>query len=166
MPEQVQRGFASDGRGQVLWAETFADPSQPTAAELADATPITYGLTPDGFMHDFTIATVTTGRYTLEQALELDGTQTDTVEVKWVYNRENPTDVETLLGTPGTDGYIVHSLGYPNGHVFKSGDKLNAIIPVRTSIPRDVPPTQNSEAAKVQKLNVVGKVQREVSVAA
>lgn len=166
MPEQVQRGFASDGRGVVLWADTLADPSGPTAAEVNGATPITYGLAPDGFAHEATIATITTGRYTLAQALELDGTITDTVEVKWVYNRQTPTEVEQTLGTPGTNGYIIHSLGYPNGHVFVANDKLNAVIPVSTSIPRDVPPTQNSEAMKIQKLNVTGQVYREVAVAA
>lgn len=166
MPENVQRGFASDGRGTVLFATTLANPSAPTASELADATPITYGLAPDGFAHDTTVNTVTTGRYTLAQALELDGTVTDTVEVRWVYNRTTPTVVETTLGTPGTSGYIIHSLGYPNGHVFTAGDTLNAVIPVTTSIPRDVPPTQNSEAMKVQKLNVTGTVYREVEVVA
>ncbi|RKT33675.1 hypothetical protein DEU34_2279 [Microbacterium sp. AG1240] len=166
MPENVQPGFAADGRGTVLWAETLAVPSAPTAAEIADATPLTYGLTADGFMHDTTIATITTGRYTLAQALELDGTVTDTVEVRWVYNRVTPTDVETTLGTPGTDGYLIHSLGYPNGHTFVAGDVLNAVIPVTTSIPRDVPPAQNSEAVKIQKLNVRGQVHREVEVAA
>lgn len=166
MPENVQRGFAADGRGTVLFATTLANPAAPTDDEIAAATPITYGLTPDGFAHDTTIATITTGRYTLAQALELDGTVTDTVEVRYVYNRATPTAVETTLGTPGTNGYIIHSLGYANGHVFTAGDVLNAVIPVSTSIPRDVPPTQNSEAVKIQKLNVVGQVYREVEVVA
>lgn len=166
MPETVEKGFASDGRGIVLWVDTIADPSAPTAAELAAGEPITYGLAPDGFTHETSIATITTGRYTLAQALELDGIVTDTVEVRWVYNRQTPTTVETTLGTPGTDGFIVHSLGYANGHVFAAADVINAVIPVTTSIPRDVPPTQNVEAMKVQKLNVRGTVHREVSVAA
>lgn len=166
MPESVQKGTAADGNGIVLWVETIANPSAPTAAELAAGERITYGLAPDGFTHETTVAVITTGRYTLAQALELDGTVTDTVEVRWVYNRENPTDVETVLGTPGTDGYIVHALGYPNGHTFVATDVLNAVIPVTTSIPRDVPPAQNTELMKVQRLNVRGQVHREVAVAA
>lgn len=166
MPESVQRGTASDGNGIVLWVDTIADPSAPTVTELNGGTEITYGLGPDGFTHETSIATITTGRYTLAQALELDGVVTDTVEVRWVYNRTTPTTVETTLGTPGTDGFIVHVLGYPNGHTFVAADVVNAVIPVTTSIPRDVPPTQNTELMKVQKLNVTGQVYREVAVAA
>jgi hypothetical protein len=166
MPEPVQRGTAADGHGIVLWLDTIADTSAITDDELAAGDEITYGLAPDGFVHDTSIAVITTGRYTLAQALELDGVVTDTVEVRWVYNRTTPTAVETTLGTPGTDGYIVHALGYPNGHTFVADDVVNAIIPVTTSIPRDVPPTQNTELMKVQRLNVRGQVQREVTVVA
>lgn len=164
--EAVQEGFPSDGNGNVLWASAIADPSAPTVAEIAAATPITYGLMPDGFNHQTTINSVTTGRYTLRQALEQDGTVIDTVEIKWPYNRTTPTAVETAVGTPGTAGFIIHSLGYENGHTYAEDDVLNAVIPVKTSIPRDVPPTANTEAAKIQKLNVTGTVHREVSVAA
>lgn len=166
MPEQVQRGTAADGHGIVIWCETIANPSAPTAAELAAGTEITYGLTPDGFAHDTSVATITTGRYTLAQALELDGVVTDTVELRYVYNRENPTDVQTALGTPGTDGFLVHALGYPNGHTFVAADVLNAVIPGTTSISRDVPPAVNTELAKVVKVNVTGQVYREVAVVA
>lgn len=161
--EDIQRGTASDGHGIVLWVPTIEDLANPTVAELTAGTVkrITYGLTPDGFAHDTTVATITTGRFTLDQALELDGTVTDTVEVRWVYNRATPTVVETALGTPGVSGNLVKILGYRNDHVIDGDTKINAIIPVTTSIPRDVPPTQNSELVKVQKLNVTGKVYRE-----
>jgi hypothetical protein len=161
--ENVQRGQAADGHGIVLWVPTIADLAEPTVAELNAGTVerLTYGLTADGFAHDATVSTITTGRYTLAQALELDGTITDTVEVRWVYNRTTPTSVENVLGTPGVDGNIVHILGYPNDHVITPTTKINAIIPVTTSIPRDVPPTANAELVKIQKLNVTGKVFRE-----
>lgn len=166
--ELVQPGFASDGHGIVIVVPAIADPEAPTLAELTatGAKRITYGLTPDGFAHDTTVATVTSGRYTLAQALEYDGIVTDTVELTYVYNRQTPTDVELAVGTPGTKGYLVHILGYPNDHTLAAGDKINAVIPFQSSIPRDVPPAQNTEAAKVVKLNVTGKVQREVEIAA
>jgi hypothetical protein len=163
MPEAVQKGQASDGHGIVLFVTTIADIYEPTVAELTAGTvkKITYGLSPDGFNHETNIATITTGRYTLDQALELDGVITDTVEVRYVYNRTTPTVVETALGTPGTAGYIVKILGYENDHTIDATTKINAIIPIVTSVPRDVPPTANSELLKVLKLNVSGKVARE-----
>jgi len=161
--EAVQRGQAADGHGIVLWVPTIANKFRPTVAELTANTVkhLTYGLGPDGFSHDHQIATISVGRYTLDQALEMDGVHTDTVEVKWVYNRVAPTTIETTLGTPGVDGNIVHILGYPNDHVIDEDTKINAIIPVTTSVPRDVPPTTNSELMKIQKLNVRDKVARE-----
>lgn len=163
MFEKVQRGQAADGRGIVLWVPAIEDPTKPKIAELTAASVkrLTYGLTADGFNHGITVATITVGRYTLDQALEMDGTITDTLEVRWVYNRVNPTDVETVLGTPGVEGNIVHILGYPNDHEIDEDTKINAILPVVTGLPRDVPPTANSELAKVQKLNIAGKVRRE-----
>lgn len=163
MPEAVQRGQAADGRGIVLWVPTIADRTKPTVSELTAASVkrLTLGLAPDGFNHGVTVATITAGRYTLEQALELDGTITDTLEVRWVYNRNTPTDIETVLGTPGVDGNVVHILGYPRDHEIDASTKINAILPVTTGLPRDVPPTANSELMKIQKLNVNGKVARE-----
>ena len=161
--EPVQKGTASDGHGIILWVPAIADLTKPTVAELTaeGVKRLTYGLTADGFAHDTSIAKITVGRYTLDQALELDGVITDTVEVRWVYNRTTPTDIETALGEPGVDGNVVKILGYPNDHTISATTKINAIIPVTTSIPRDVPPTANSELVKVQSLNVRGKVRRE-----
>lgn len=164
--EPVQRGFAADGNGIVLWVPSIADPTKPTAAEIAAGTRLTYGLTPDGFNHTVEVASVTSGRYTLAQALTYDGVVTDSVEVTYVYNRENPTEVETLIGRQGEEGYIVHSLGYPNDHELTTGDIVNAVIPVTTSIPRDNPPAQNTEATKTVRLNVTGVVGREVAIVA
>lgn len=168
MSEAVQRGTAADGNGIVLWVPVIADLTGPTVAELTAPTVkrLTYGLARDGFSHETDIVKITSGRYTLAQALQYDGTVTDDVTVKWVYNRTNPTEVETTLGTPGVAGNIVHILGYPNGHTLIAGDKCNAVIPVETSIPKDIPATENTELMKEQRLNVVGTVEREVAIAA
>lgn len=165
--ELIQEGQAADGHGQVLFVPVIADLDKPTVAELTaeGVVPLTYGLTPDGFQHSTTIATITTGRYTLAQALEKDGVITDTLEVTYVYSRETPTEVEIAIGKQGVVGNIVHILGYENGHELAPDDKINAIIPMRTSVPRDVPPTQNTELAKVVKCNVTGRVRREVVIA-
>lgn len=163
MNEPVQKGTPADGHGIVLAVPTIADLAKPTVAELTAATVkrATYGLAPDGFDWQTTIATITTGRFTLAQALQLDGTITDDLEVKWVYNRTTPTTTETLFGVPGVDTNIVVIYGYLNDHVIDASTKINGILPVTTSIPREVPPTANSELMKIQKLNVRGKVFRE-----
>lgn len=161
--EPVQKGTPADGHGIVLAVPVIADLSKPTVAELTAGTVkrVTYGLATDGFSWDTSIATITSGRYTLAQAIETDGTITDTLEVKWVYNRTAPTGVETTFGTPGVDTNIVVIYGYPNDHVIDADTKINAVIPVTTGLPREVPPTLNTELMKIQKLNVRGRVYRE-----
>lgn len=165
--EAVQRGAAADGRGIILSVPAIANLAAPTVAELTAAAVkrITYGLATDGFNWQTSIQTITTGRFTLQQALEMDGTVTDTLEVKWVYNRTSPTPVETLFGAPGFDTNIVAIFGYPNDLVISSTTKISGILPVTTSIPREVPPTTNSELMKIQKLNVRGRVYREYEIA-
>lgn len=166
--EAWQSGFAADDHGIVLWVPTIADVHAPTVDELtaSGVVRLTYGLTPDGFSHAPTVSKVTTGRYTSKQVVTYDGTITDEVTLRYVYNRENPTEVELAIGTPGVDGNIVHILGYPNDHIIDEGTVCNAVIPVTTSISTDVPATANTEAFKEQSPNVRGEVAREVEVVA
>lgn len=166
--EPVQKGFASDGNGIAIWCPAIADPSAPTVAEITDpvAIRLTYGLTPDGFQHTVTENSITSGRYTLRQVIELAGTVQDNLELTYVYNRETPTAVETALGTPGTSGFVVHILGYPNDHVLAAADVINAVIPCDTGIARDNPPAANTEPTKTVKMYVTGEVRREVAIAA
>lgn len=166
--EPVQKGAAADGFGIVLWipgADAIADVTAPTVTELAAGVRLTYGLTADGFAHAAEVAKITSSRYTLRQALTYDGVITDTVTLRYVYNRETPTEAETILSVEGTDGFLVHMLGYPNDHVIAASDKCNAVIPITTSISTDVPPTQNTELMKEQVPNVRGEVGREAVVA-
>lgn len=164
--EEVQPGKAADGNGLVLWVPAIADPAKPKVSELTAASveKLTYGLTPDGFAHDTTVATITSGRYTLAQALETDGKITDTVEVKYVWEGTDDDGVRNVL-TPGTKGFIVKRMAIAN-EVDIAADQLVTVIPVQCSIQRDVPPAENTELQKIQKLNVIGKVERDVKVVA
>ena len=164
--ESVAAGTPADGNGLVLWVPAIANPAAPTVAELTAGTvkPLTYALAPDGFDHQTSVATITSGRYTLAQALESDGIITDTVVVKYVYKNDlSDTASSTLV--PGTEGFIVKRLGVENGAAVAAGQKVT-VIPVKCSIRTDVPPTQNTELMKSQKLNVTGKVERDVAVVA
>ena len=164
--EPIQPGKASDGNGLVLFVPTLADPSKPKVSELTGATvkKLTYGLTPDGFTASATENTVTTGRYTLEQAIELSGTVTDTLSIKYVYTGESTDVVRTTLPF-GTTGFIVQRLGYANDAAI-AASQLVSVYPI--SAGRQLPdaPTANSELTITQKLNITGKVERLVPVVA
>lgn len=161
--EEVQVGQAADGHGIVLLCQPLADRKKPKVAELTalSAIRITYGLAGDGFDHQTTVNKITADRYTLAQALSLDGTKDDAITFKYVYNRVTPTEVEEALGMPGVDYDVVKILGYPNDHVIDASTKINAIIPIRTSVAVDVPATKNTELMKQMTPNVRGEVTRE-----
>lgn len=161
--EDVQVGVASDGNGIVLLVPPLADRRKPKVSELTavGVIKITYGLAGDGFDHQTTVNKIDADRYTLAQALSLDGTKDDAVTFKYVYNRTTPTAVETALGTPGIDYDVVKILGYPNDHVITATTKINAIIPITTSLATDVPPAKNTELMKQMTPNIRGEVARE-----
>lgn len=165
--EPVQAGTASDGHGIVIWMPGY-EGGVPTVADLTATANkrLTYGLTGDGFDVAVTINSITSTRYTLAQALKLEGTKDYTVTTKYVYNRAEPTDAELVLGAKGTKGAFVHVLGYPNDHVFEAGDKINAIIPARIGSSTDIAPTANTELAKQMIPEIIGEVLTEVTVAA
>ena len=161
--EEVQVGVASDGNGIVLLVPPLADRTKPKVSELtaAGVIKITYGLAGDGFDHQTTVNKIEADRYTLAQALSLDGTKDDSITFKYVYNRSTPTEVEAALGTPGIDYDVVKILGYPNDHVITATTKINAIIPITTSLATDVPPAKNTELYKQMTPNIRGEVARE-----
>lgn len=160
--EAVPAGTPADGRGLVLFVPTIANPAAPTVAELSAGTvvPLTYSLVPDGFRHETTENTITSGRYTLKQVLDLPGTVTDSLEVQYVVN--SPAE-ETL--EEGVTGFIVHRLGVPNETEPAAAQKVD-VLPVRAGVQRRVAPTANTELQKVQRLFITGTVQRDVAIAA
>ena len=162
--EAVAAGVPADGNGLVLWVPTIADPSAQKVSELTAGTvkPLTYALAPDGFDHQTSVAVITSGRYTLAQAIESEGVITDTVEVKYVH-KNDLSDVASTTLTPGTSGFVVVRLGVPNETAVTAAQKVT-VIPVKCGVRRQVPPTANTELMKQQKLLVSGTVHRDVAV--
>lgn len=168
--EDVQPGLAADGAGLVLFVPAspgIADTAAPTDDELTAVAVkhLTYGLVPDGFRLETTENTISSGRYTLKQVLELGGTVTDSLEIQYVYTNDDTDDVVRSALPEGTSGFIVHRLGYPN-ETAVAASQLVDVIPVKAGVQRRVPPTANTELQIVQKLYVTGTVQRFVEVVA
>ncbi|WP_405375992.1 MULTISPECIES: hypothetical protein [unclassified Microbacterium] len=167
MNEPIQRGVVSDGHGIVRWIPgpddgpvSVADMNNPANKR------ITYGLLGDGFDLAVTINRVTTTRYTLAQALKLEGSKDFELTTRYVYNRETPTDAELILGAKGTEGRFVQALGYPNDHTFVADDVISAVVPARIGTSTDVAPTANTELAKQMMPEIVGEVLLEQKLAA
>lgn len=168
MSDPIQNGFSYEGKGVVLWLDTIAaEDGIPSVAEMAAGIPLSGGLFGHGgYALAPTRNRVTITRYASEQELSKSGTVAFDLTLLYVYDRETPTVTETKLGTPGVDGFLVHALGYPRGHVFAAGDKINDVVPIRTAASDDVPQTGNTEAHKTTKPDITGRVLQEVAVAA
>lgn len=167
MNDPIQEGFGYEGKGIVLWLTTLADPSKPKASELAAGIPISGGLYGhSGYALAPTRNRRPIQRYASDQELSAAGTVAFALTLLYVYNRETPTEVEGILGVEGVAGYIVHALGYPKGHTFEVGDKINDVVPVRTSASDDVPATGNTDAHKTTMPDIIGRVEQEVAVVA
>lgn len=167
--EKVQAGFGYDGKGTVLWVPTIEDTDNPKVSELTAGTvvPITYGLYgPTGYQLETTINERVSTRYTLDQELVSEGTKRFKLTLLYVYNRQEPTEVEEVLGVKGVEGYIVHILGYDNQATIAAGTVINDIVPIRTATSVDVPATANTDAHKQTVPEIIGEVKQEVTVVA
>lgn len=167
MDDPIQEGFGYEGKGIVLWLTTLADPSAPTVAELAAGVPISGGLYgPTGYALNATRNRRPITRYASDQELSAAGTVKFELTLLYVFNRETPTVVEGILGVKGVAGYIVHALGYEAGHTFAADDKIDEVVPIRTTDSDNVPQTANTEAHKTTMPEIIGRVEQEVTVVA
>jgi len=164
--EEVPSGQAADGYGLVLFVPAIADPAAPTVAELTDTgvVPLTYSIAGDGYARTTTINTVAANRLTLRQAIEVDGTITDTLEVTYVYTNTDE-DVARITLAEGTTGFIVERWAIANEVPVEAGQIVD-VLPFRASVQRKNAPTTNSELTRTQKLNITGDVKRDVAVVA
>lgn len=165
MTSPVGPGRASDNRALVLAAPkgTVADLSAPQVSELThpDVLDITYLLFPDGFDHQTEVTKFQTGRYTLAQVLENEGTVKDSFVLKYPY-LANDTDVLRTKFLQGTEWDIFERLVEHNDQPLADGQVFSIAAPVRCGMQREIPRTANTEIGKIQDLLVTGKVERDV----
>lgn len=162
----VAPGQVSDGHGLVLWVPSIADPKAPTVAELTGSGVIdlTYKLFGDGFDHQSEVTKFETTRYTLRQTLENEGTEKDTITLKYPY-RGTQDDVVRLALQRYTEGFVVERLNLPKGEAIAADQLLSVVAPVRCGKQREIPRTKNTEVGKIQDLLPRGTVETDVKVA-
>lgn len=167
MTSTVGPGRASDGRSLVLAAPkgVVADLDAPTLAELTHPSvlDITYLLFPDGFDHQTEVTKFQTGRYTLAQILENEGTVKDTLVLKYPYIATD-ADVLRTQFLQGTEWDIFERLVVDNAAPLADGQLLSIAAPVRAGLQREIPRTANTEIGKQQDLLVTGLVRRDVVI--
>lgn len=167
MTSAVGPGRASDGRSLVLAAPKSlgVNLDAPELAKLKHPSvlDITYLLFPDGFDHQTTVNKFTTGRYTLAQILENEGTVQDTIVLKYPYVATDADALRTKF-LQGREWDVFERLVLPNADPLAEGQLLSVAAPVRCGLQREIPRTQNTEIGKIQDLLVSGLVRRDVVI--
>lgn len=164
---EVAPGQVSDGFGKVLWVPTIANPKAPTVAELTGSgvLDLTYKLFGDGFDHQSEVTTFETTRYTLRQTLENEGSEKDTLVVKYPYVGTEDDEVRLAL-TRHSTGFLVERLNVANDAPFAADQLLSVVAPVRCGKQREIPRAKNTEVGKIQNLLPTGTVETDVKVVA
>ena len=163
----VAPGQVSDGFGLVLWVPAIADPKAPTVAELtaSGVLDLTYKLFGDGFDHQSEVTKFETTRYTLRQTLENEGSEKDTITLKYPYVGTE-ADVVRLALTRHTTGFIVERLNIAKDVPVEADQLLSIVAPARCGKQREIPRTKNTEVGKIQDLLPTGTVETDVKVVA
>lgn len=163
----VAPGQVSDGHALVLWVPTIANPKAPTVAELtaSGVLDLTYKLFGDGLDHQSEVTKNTSTRYTLAQELEFEGSEKDTLVLRYPY-RGTEDDVVRLALTRYTEGFLVERLNLPKDTAIAADQLLSIVAPVRCGKQREIPRTKNTEIGKIQDLLPIGTVETDVKVVA
>ena len=162
--EEVPPGTVSDGNGLVLFVPTIADPSAPKVSELtaSGVVKLTYSITGDGYNHTVTSNSVTANRLTLRNQITYDGTEVDDLSITYVYTNTD-SDVVRIALPQGTTGFIVERWAVAN-EVNVAAEQLVDVLPINAGLPIKNAPATNTELTRTQRLNVTGKVHRDVEV--
>lgn len=158
----------ADGNLKVLFVPTIADTEAPTVGELTAGTVIDLScyLTGDGFTPNTDEQTVTDERICTRQTFEQPGRYQDQLDLAYVYNILSAGDDAARIAlTQLRVGNIVARWGQDFEDAVTAGDIVD-VYPVKLGVQKKQPPVANSVLRIAQKPFVIGKVQRDVEVAA
>jgi len=158
----------TNGTMLTLFVPAIANPSAPTKAELTAGTVLDLScyVTGDGLATETTENTIEDPRLCSKQVFEARGDYTDTLELTYVFNPEQPTDDQARITLrPGTRGYIVLRWAVDSELPVDTGDQVD-VYPVDFGVQRKQAPTRNGQHRITQKAFVTGPVRRDVAVVA
>lgn len=167
----IPQGISSDGTIRADWVPEggFADPSNPSAAEVMAASAQNLSC------HLFSVGVGATEarkekrRLCSKQAYELLGATTWTIEdLEYVYDVQNPdSDTHQAYAAliPGSRGFLVLRYGMDAMEDPESGHVVD-IVPARLGAQRKQPPVENDELTVMQSVVVTSDIIQDVELAA
>lgn len=164
----IPASVGTNGTMLVLFVPTMANYRAPKLTELTAGTVIDLScyLTGDGLGTDTTENNVEDPRLCSKEVYEQPGDSTNTLELTYVYNPEEPVDDEARLGLPrGTKGYIVIRWAIDTETALAVGQEVD-VYPVTLGKQRKQPAARNGVHRIMQKPFVTGALAEDVAIAA
>lgn len=168
MTQPIPAAIPSDGNLKVAFVLTLADPANPTVAELTAASVVDLScyLTSDGYTPSTDEQVTTDDRLCSRQTFEDVGRFTDHLQVKYVYQGQNPSAVDNKAQTTlvfKAAGYVVERWGKAYEDAFAAADIVNT-MPVRCGVQQYQPGAPNEKLKILQNLRITGPQNRAVAV--
>ncbi len=165
--ESVPTASQSDGRWRIVMVPSGSNAKSAAIINGATAKSLTYGLTPDGFDHQTTQATVEDKRLTLVQDLSRPGKVTETATFKVVASTttDSADDVLKALSASGAEAQFVVRRAVDNATTFAASqivDILTGVVGVR----RPDAPVENGVDTAQYSVFLTQPTQRQVAVVA
>lgn len=165
--ESVPASSQSDGKWRIHYVPTGSNAKSAAILNGATAKPITYGLTPDGFDHQTTQATVEDKRLTLVQDLSRPGKVTETATFKVVASTavDSADDVLKGLSASGAEAQFAVRRATDNATTFAAAQIIDIITGV-VGVRRPDAPVENGVDTAQYSLFITQPTQRQVAVVA
>lgn len=140
---------ASDGMMRIAAVPAGANALSVAILNGATAKPVTYSLSGDGWNRTLTENTITDDRLSLKTSFEAAGSQSESLEITYVYGDQN--DVLKPLLIPGTVFQFVERRSVPNETAWTVGQTVD-VLSGTCGAQRKNPPTKDGVQTITQKI--------------
>jgi hypothetical protein len=166
----VPTSIPADGSLKVLLVPTLATPAEPTLAELTAPTVVDLScyITADGWAPATDEQVSTDDRLCSRQSFERRGRFTDSLQVTYVYQGQEPAAVDNKAQATlraGELAFIVARWGLDYELDIELGDIVD-VYPIEAGVQQKQPPEANGRLKIMQKLFIRSSTQRDVVVVA
>lgn len=170
MSDQVPQSVSADGNLKVLWVPAIADTTAPTIDEVtaAEVVELSCYLTADGWTPGTDEQVSNDDRLCSKQTYEKRGRYTDTLQVTYVYQGQEPEATDNKAQATlaeGETGFVVARWGADYSQAMETGDIVD-VYTVECGIPMKQAPEANGRLRIMQKLFVTNKTQRDKAIVA
>jgi hypothetical protein len=166
----VPTSIPADGSLKVLWVPAIATPAEPTITEVTAVTVVDLScyITADGWTPATDEQVSTDDRLCSRQTFERRGRFTDSLQVTYVYQGQEPAALDNKAQSTlraGELGFIVARWGMDYEPDMEIGDIVD-VYPAECGVQQKQPPEANGRLKIMQKIFIRSNTRRDVAVVA